>query len=91
MRDEIELEVRVAIDNLTTAREQLRATEQALKLAQEELELSRLRFEAQVSTQLDVVNAQAQLSDVRSRQVNAQALLKSAEVEYQRATGVVIR
>jgi hypothetical protein len=65
--------------------------DQALKLAQEELELARPRFEAQVTTQIDVVNAQTQLADARSRQVNAVYALKSAEIEYQRATGVEIR
>lgn len=91
LRDEIEFDVRVAADNLVSAREQLRAAEEALKLAQEELDLSRLRFEAQVTTQIDVVNAQAQMADARSRQVNAMYALKSAELEYQRATGLEIR
>jgi outer membrane protein TolC len=91
LRDEIEFDVRVAVDNLASAREQLRAADQALTLAQQELELARLRFEAQVTTQIDVVNAQTQLADVRSRQVNAVYVLKSAEIEYQRATGVEIR
>jgi outer membrane protein TolC len=91
LRDEIEFDVRVAVDNLASAREQLRAADQALKLAQDELELARLRFEAQVTTQIDVVNAQTQLADARSRQVNAAYVLKSAEIEYQRATGVEIR
>jgi outer membrane protein len=91
LRDEIEFDVRVAVDNLASAREQLRAADQALKLAQDELELARLRFEAQVTTQIDVVNAQTQLADARSRQVNAVYVLKNAEIEYQRATGVEIR
>ena len=91
VRDEIELDVRVAADNLASAGEQLRAAEEALKLSQEELDLSRIRFEAQVTTQIDVVNAQAQLADARGRRVNALYLLKSAELEYQRATGVEIR
>ena len=91
LRDEIEFDVRVAVDNLASGREQLRAADQALTLAQQELELARLRFEAQVTTQIDVVNAQTQLADARSRQVNAVYVLKSAEIEYQRATGVEIR
>ena len=91
LRDEIEFDVRVAVDNLASVREQLRAADQALKLAQDELELARLRFEAQVTTQIDVVSAQTQLADARSRQVNAVYVLKSAEIEYQRATGVEIR
>ncbi len=91
IRDEIEFDVRVAADNLASAREQLRAAEEALVLAGEELDLSRLRFEAQVSTQIDVVNAQAQIAEARSRRIHALFALKSAELEYRRATGVEIR
>jgi outer membrane protein TolC len=91
LRDQIELDVRVAVDNLASNQEQLRAAEEALRLAQEETDLARLRFEAQVTTQIDVVNAQAELAEARSRQVNALFALKSAEIEYQRATGLEIR
>jgi outer membrane protein TolC len=91
LRDQIELDVRVAVDNLASNQEQLRAAEEVLRLAQEETDLARLRFEAQVTTQIDVVNAQAELADARSRQVNALFALKSAQIEYQRATGLEIR
>lgn len=91
VRDQIELEVRLAVDNLASAREQLKAAEQSLKLAQEELDLSRLRFEAQVTTQIDVLNAQAELATARSRHVNALFTLKSAEIDYQRAAGLEIK
>jgi outer membrane protein len=91
LRDEIELEVRLAIDTLASTREQLRAAEQSQKLALEELELARLRFDAQVAPQIEVVNAQAALAEARSRHVNALFALKSAEIEYQRVTGVEIR
>lgn len=87
LRDEIELEVRVALDRLASAREQLSAAEQYLKLTSEELELARLRFEAQVSTHIDVVNAQAELATARSRRVNALYTLKVAEIEYARVLG----
>ena len=90
LRDQIELDVRVAVDALASNREQLRAAEEALRLAQEETDLARLRFEAQVTTQIDVVNAQAELAEARSRQVNALFALKSAEIEYQRAAGLEI-
>lgn len=91
VRDAIELEVRLAVDNLASAREQLEAADQSLRLAEEELELSRLRFEAQVSTQLDVITGQAEVADARSRHVNALFAVKSAEIEYRRATGLEIQ
>jgi outer membrane protein TolC len=91
LRDDIEFDVRVAVDNMASAQAQLRAAEESLNLSQQELSLARLRFEAQVTTQLDVVNAQALLAEARSRQVNAVFALRAAEVEYRRATGVEIR
>jgi outer membrane protein TolC len=87
VRDEIEMEVRVAFDTLASAHDQLAAAESALQLAQEELELSRLRYEAQVTTQIDVISAQTGLAAARSRRVNALYAVKSAEVEFRRALG----
>jgi outer membrane protein TolC len=90
VRDEIEVEVRIAMDNVNSAREQLRAADQALKLAEEEMELAQLRFEAQVTTQIDVIDAQSQLADARTRRVNAVYAVKAGEVEFQRATGQLL-
>ncbi len=90
VRDEIEVDVRVAIDNVRSARRQSAAAQQALKLAQEELELATLRFESQVTTQIDVINAQSQLAEARSREVTAAFAVKAAEVEYLRATGKLL-
>jgi outer membrane protein len=87
VRDAVELEVRVAFDTANSAREQLTAAESTLKLAQEELDLSRLRYEAQVTTQIDVISAQAQLAAARSRRVNALFAVKSAEIELRRSMG----
>ena len=87
VRDQIELEVRVAFDTLASARDELTTAEQALQLAQEELDLSRLRYEAQVTTQIDVISAQAELAAARSRRVNALFAVKSGEIEYRRALG----
>jgi outer membrane protein TolC len=84
---EIEVDVRVAFDNLRAARERLTAGDQSLKLAQEEMELAQLRFESQVSTQIDVIDAQAQLADARTRHVNAVYNVRTCEVELRRATG----
>jgi outer membrane protein len=87
LHDAVELEVRVAFDTVNSAREQLAAAESTLKLAQEELDLSRLRYEAQVTTQIDVISAQAELAAARSRRVNALFAVKSSEIELRRSMG----
>ena len=84
---EIDVEVRIAVDNLRSAREQLTAANETLKLAEGEIEQAQLRFEAQVTTQVDVVDAQARLAQARSSQVNAVYGVRAAEVEFLRATG----
>jgi outer membrane protein len=89
LRDEIELEVRTAFSNLASTREQVHAATEALRLAETELEQARVRFEAQVTTQIDVITAQTNLSNARTNRVNALFALKSAEIEYKRATGVM--
>jgi outer membrane protein TolC len=86
-RDQVEVEVRIAVDALVSAQELLRSAEQSLRLAEEELELSRLRFEAQVTTQIDVIGAQVSLAAARFRHVDALFGVRSAEIEYRRAVG----
>ncbi len=88
VRDQIEVDVRVAVEAFASARELLRASEESLRLSEEELALSRLRFEAQVTTQIDVIGAQAALAAARFRHVNALFGVRSAEIEYRRAVGV---
>ena len=90
LRDEIEVEVRVAMDNLRSAQEQFTAADQSLKLAKEEMELAQLRFEAQVTTQIDVIDAQTQLAEARTRRVDAAYTVRAGEVEYRRAVGKII-
>ena len=87
VHDEIEVEVRIAVDNLRSAQEQLTAANERLRLAEEEIEQAQLRFEAQVTTQIDVVDAQARLAQARSSQVNAVYGVRAADVEFLRATG----
>ena len=90
VHDEIEVEVRIAVDNLRSAQEQLRAANETLRLAEEEIDQAQLRFEAKVTTQVDVVDAQARLALARSSQVNAAYGVRAAKVEFLRATGTLV-
>jgi outer membrane protein TolC len=90
VHDEIEVEVRIAVDNLRSAREQLTAANETLRLAEEEIEQAQLRFGAQVTTQIDVIAAQAQLAEARTRRVDAAYTVSAGEVEYRRAVGKII-
>jgi outer membrane protein len=85
---EVEMEVRVAFANLTTARQQAVASAAALDLAQTELDQAEVRLEAQIATQIDVIAGQANLAEAQTAQVDAWFALKCAEIEFKRATGV---
>jgi outer membrane protein TolC len=68
----------------------LTAANETLRLAEEEIEQAQLRFEAKVTTQVDVVDAQARLAQARSSHVNAVYGVRAAEVEFLRATGNLV-
>lgn len=87
----VELEVRRALIDLRTARQQVDAAQAALELATEELDLARESFEAGVVGNADVVDAGLRLSTSRARQVDALAGYLLATVELERAMGTNYR
>ena len=61
----IRLEVETAFNDLMANQENISTTEQAAITATESLRLARLRFQAGVGTQTDVINAQRALTEAR--------------------------
>ncbi|HEU4950900.1 MAG TPA: TolC family protein [Holophagaceae bacterium] len=77
-----------------TAQAQLEATQhevdvanEAVALAQEEVAQARHRFEAGVSSNIEVVQAQAALAEANDRQIDALYRLNQARADLARATG----
>jgi outer membrane protein len=91
VREQIELEVRLALDHVRSTREQSLAAEQNLQLATEELELANLRFQAEIAIQIEVVQAQAELAEARSRQVAAKFAGRVAVIDLRHATGSLLK
>jgi outer membrane protein TolC len=89
LRQQIELEVRLALDNLQAAEAQVKAAEEGLKLAEDELAQARRRYEGGVSNSLEVTDAQARLS--RAREIRIAALFSHslARIEIAAATGTI--
>ncbi|NEO32260.1 MAG: TolC family protein [Symploca sp. SIO3C6] len=77
-RDQIRLQVENAYFSLEANQENIETTTVAVEQAQESLRLARLRFQAGVGTQTDVINQQTALTRARSN-------LLSATVEYNRS------
>lgn len=89
LRAAVEKEVRQALDNLTTRRDQVLAAQKALALAERELELAQDRFRNGVGDNIEVVNAQTALENARQGVVASLALFNVARLNLAAAMGHV--
>lgn len=87
VRGQVEEDVRLAFATLKTTAEQVRAADQTVTLAERELEMSRDRFRAGVADNIEVVTAQAALSNARDAQVTALAQYNAARLNLAASLG----
>ncbi|MFN2533334.1 MAG: TolC family protein [Pyrinomonadaceae bacterium] len=87
VRGQVEEDVRLALSALRTTVERVRAADEALALAQRELEMARDRFRAGVADNLEVVTAQASLANARAAQIEALAVYNAARLNLSAAVG----
>ncbi|MHB1313401.1 MAG: TolC family protein, partial [Gemmatimonadaceae bacterium] len=83
------IDVRAALLDLASAREQLAAADERLELAQLEVAQARERFKAGVSGNADVITASLGLNAARTMAVDARAGFQTARVTLARAEGIV--
>ena len=84
-RDQIRLQVEQAYFSLEANQQNIGTAQIAVELAQENLRLARLRFQAGVGTQNEVIDAQAQLTEARSNFLTAVINYNQSLNELQRA------
>lgn len=84
LSDAIRLEVEQAFFNLGANRENIDTAELAVEQARESLRLARLRFQAGVGTQTDVINSQSALTEARGN-------LLTAIIDYNRSLAALER
>src|SRR6266704_357952 len=84
---QVELEVQQAASNLLQNRDSIQATEKNLETAAEAVRLAKRRLDAGAGTQLDVLNAQVQLTTAQSTYLQALFGYISSLAEFDRATG----
>jgi outer membrane protein TolC len=70
-RNQIRFQVEQGYYNLTSSKENIATSEKAVQLAEESLRLARLRFQAGVGTQTDVIQAQSELTTARGNYLRA--------------------
>ena len=91
LRQQIELDVRTALDSLKSAEEQVRVAQDGLELAGSELTQARRRYEAGVTNGLEVTDSQTQLEHARDNQIAAVFNYNVARVDLGEAMGTIRR
>lgn len=87
LRQQIEFEVRTAIDTLRTADAQVHAASETAALAEKELEQAERRFREGVATSVEIADAQARLGRAREAKVTAIYQHRAARAELSLAVG----
>jgi outer membrane protein TolC len=89
LRDQIELDVRVAIDSLHSADAQVKAAEEGLSLSEMEVAQAERRYKAGVSNGVEVTDAQTRLARARDNRVTALYNYNLARIDLGTATGTI--
>jgi outer membrane protein len=89
LRDQIELDVRVAIDSLHSANAQVKAAEEGLALSEMEVAQAERRYKAGVSNSVEVTDAQTRLARARDNRINALYNYNLARIDLGTATGTI--
>jgi len=84
---QVELEIQQAASNLLQNAELIQATEKNVEQADEAVRLAKARLDAGAGTQLDVLNAQVQLTTAQSTRLEALFGYNSSLAEFDRVTG----
>ena len=90
LHEQIELDVRMALDSLNSAEEQVTVAEAGLSLAQSEFTQARRRFEAGVASSLEVTDAQTRLERARDNRIAALFNHSVARFDLGQATGTIM-
>ena len=91
MQEQIELDIRLALDGLRSAEEQVKVAEEGLSLADNELNQARRRYDAGVTPGLEVTDAQTRLERARDNRIAALFNYNLARIELGNATGAIRR
>ena len=89
LKEQIDLDVRLALDNLNSAEEQVKVAREGFRLAENELAQARRRFEAGVAINLEVTDAQTRLERAREDQTAALYNHNLARIDLAQAMGSV--
>ncbi|MDZ4797942.1 MAG: TolC family protein [Bryobacteraceae bacterium] len=89
LRQQVELEVRLALDSLQSAAEQVQVAGEGLKLSEDELASARRRYAAGVSTSVEITDAQTRLERARDNHVAALYAWNIARIDLAQSQGTI--
>jgi len=89
LKQQIELDVRLALDALSSAEQQVKVAREGLELAENELAQARRRYDAGVSIGLEVTDAQSRLVRARDNQITAVYNYTVGKIDLAQAMGEV--
>jgi outer membrane protein len=91
LKEQIELDVRLALDALHSAEEQVKVSREGLELAENELAQARRRYEAGVAIGVEVTDAQSRLERARDNQTSALYNYNVGRIDLAQAMGAVLK
>jgi outer membrane protein TolC len=91
LREQVALEVRLSLDSLRSAAEQVKVAESGVELANQELAHARRRVEAGVASGLELTDAQTRLERARDNRIAALFNYNQARIDLGQATGTIRR
>jgi outer membrane protein len=89
LEKQIELERRLAIDGWRAAEGQMASAQEGLKLAEQEVEQARRRYEAGVANPLEITDAQTRLARARENWIGALYSHNVARLDFTAAIGAI--
>jgi outer membrane protein TolC len=89
LKQQIELDVRLALDQLKSAEDQVKVSKDGLELSENELAQARRRYEGGVANSVEVTDAQTRLERARDNQTAALYAYNVARIDLAQAMGRV--
>lgn len=89
LKDQVELDVRLALDSLRSADDQVKVAEEGLQLSENELAQARRRYEAGVTNSVEVTDAQTRLDRARDNRITALYNYNLARIDLATAMGTI--
>jgi len=87
LRNQIALDVKTALLNLQSARNEVQVADLGVQLAKQEVDQARDRFKAGVANNIEVISAQDSLSRANDNQIAALYRFNQARADFARAIG----